>query len=71
MVAKVDQNISYEVATKPAAKILEFYRDFQMAKMARGLNDSTAHGIAASKTMAELEPVTAKWVEIRLDQWGY
>lgn len=71
MLTKIEQNDSHEVSTKPAAKILQFYRDLDAAKLAGELKYSTAHGIAASKTMAELGPVSPKWMEIWLDQWGY
>ena len=32
---------------------------------------STANGIKASRTMAELAPVSRQWMEIWLRQWGY
>lgn len=71
MLTEIDQNDSLEVSTKPAAKILQFYRDLEAAKLAGELKYSTAHGIAASKTMDEMEPVSTKWMKTWLDQWAY
>ena len=71
MLAQVNQSDSHGVTAKPAAKILNFYRELESGKPAGGLKYVTAHGIAASTTMVELEPVSAKWMDIWLDQWGY
>lgn len=72
MVEQIDQNDKKELAAKPAAKILDFYKAFKEQKRTGGGPIySTAHGIAASKTMAELEPVNNDWMEIWLTQWGY
>lgn len=71
MIAQVSQSDAGELAAKPAAKILDFYREFEGEEVAGSLKYSTAHGIAASTTMAKLEPVSARWMNVWLDQWGY
>lgn len=48
---------SRELIEKPAAKILDFYSAFENKRMAAGLKHSMANGVAASRTIAELEPV--------------
>ncbi len=71
LLSKSNKSNAREVTAKPAAKILDFYRDFEAGKQVGGLKYSTAHGVAASSTMAELESVNAQWMNIWLDQWGY
>ena len=72
MLEQIDRTAPQELTTKPAAKILEFYQAFEKQKeVAAGANFDTAHGIAASKTMAELGPVNKGWMDIWLTQWGY
>jgi len=61
----------HELTTKPAIKILYFYRGFEGAGLATGLKYSMSHEIEARKTMAELPPVNSEWMSIWLDQWGY
>ncbi len=71
MLEQMDRNSTRELIAKPAAKILDFYRAFEEQRTAGKLKFGTAQGIAASKTMAEIEPVSEKWMEIWLTQWGY
>ena len=71
MLEQIDQNNTRELIAKPAAKILDFYMTFDKQRKAGGLNFCTANGIAASKTMAELQPVSRDWMEIWLTQCGY
>lgn len=71
MMGQVDRNNIRELTAKPAARILDLYRAFEEQRAEGGLNFRTAHGIAASKTMAELEPVNKLWMEIWLTQWDY
>ncbi|KAI9879042.1 MAG: hypothetical protein M1830_009784 [Pleopsidium flavum] len=70
---RLDGNDARELNTKPAMKILDFYRGLveDARSTAVGLKYSTAHGVAASKTMAELAPVNAEWMDMWLDQLGY
>ena len=72
MLEEIDRTATQELTTKPAAKILEFYRALEKQKeVAGGVKFDTAHGIAASKTMAELGPVNKGWMDIWLTQWDY
>lgn len=71
MLEQIDRNNTRELTAKPAAKILDFYRAFEEQRVAGGLKYSTANGVAASKTLAKLEPVNKDWMEIWLTQWGY
>ena len=71
MLEQVDLSDTCELASKPAAKILDFFRDFEKVKTKGQVQFNTAHGIAASETMANLKPVSRDWMEIWLDQWGF
>ncbi len=73
MLERLDRNNTDEVQMHPALKILEFYRGLDSAKVRDGGHQKycTEHGIAASETMARLEPVCPAWMENWLDQWGY
>ena len=71
MLAQVNQTDVREVTAKPAVKILDFYRECERERLTGGLSFSTANGVAASATMANLEPVNSKWMETWLGQWGY
>ena len=68
---QVSQQRSQDIDSQPAAKILDFYRDMERGKVGIGLSFDTAHGSKASQTMASMEPVSVKWMETWLDQWGY
>ena len=68
---QVNQNNPGELTEKPAAKILDFYRAFEDERGAGRVHCSTANAVAASKTMAKLEPVNKDWMELWLSQWGY
>jgi len=73
---RLDGTDPCELTTKPAIKILDFYRRLEGARSrsgsaTAGLKYSTAHVIAVSKTMAELAPVNMGWMDIWLNQWGY
>ena len=71
MVAKVNQENTRELAAKPAAKILDFFKDFEGARQARKLKYVADNAIAVSKTLRDIGPVSPRWMEIWLDQWGY
>ena len=72
MLEEVDGSDPKELASKPAVKILDFYRTLaEQDAMAGGVSFSTAHGIAASRNMADLGPVSVDWMKIWLTQWGY
>ena len=72
MLEGIDGSDPKELTSKPAVKILDFYRTLEEQNAtAGGVSFSTAHGIAASKNMAELEPVSVDWMKIWLTQWGY
>jgi len=73
---RLDGTDPCELTTKPAIKILDFYRRLEGARSrsgsaTAGSEYSTAHVIAVSKTMAELAPVNMGWMDIWLNQWGY
>lgn len=69
--AQIDQKNTSELMAKPAAKILDFYMTLEQQRKAGGLSYRTANGITASKTMAELQPVSRDWMEIWLTQCGF
>ena len=75
MLEKLDGNDVDTIATHPAIKILDFFRGLESEKAeARGNGRPkycTAHGIAASRTMAGLNPVCSSWMKTWLNQWGY
>lgn len=74
MLEQIDRNDIKELTVKPAAKILDFYRGFEEQRRTIGgaaAKYSTANAIAASETIARLEPVNDGWMETWLTQWGY
>lgn len=73
MLERIDITDTEELTAKPSVKILDFYRalDEQREEGGKELHFSTAQAIAASETMAQLEPVSEDWMEIWLTQWGY
>ena len=74
LLEKIDRNDTKELIVKPAAKILDFYRDFEEQRRTVGgvaAKYSTTNAIAVSETMARLEPVNDGWMETWLTQWGY
>ena len=71
MLEQIDPNDTAELTAKPAAKILDFYRGFERQGRKGGVTFSTANGIAASETLAGLEPVNTDWMDIWLTQFGY
>lgn len=69
---ELDQTNTRLLSEWPAIKILDFYRAIEQVRLSEeGLIYTTAHGLAASKTMDELAPVNKEWMSIWLDQWGY
>ena len=70
---EIDGSDPKELSSKPAIKILDFYRSLgeQDETARRAVSFSTKHGIAASRNMAELRPVSVDWMKIWLTQWGY
>lgn len=69
---RLDQTNPDALSAWPAIKILDFYRALEQMRSSKAkLVYSTAHGLAASKTLANLEPVNNEWMSIWLDQWGY
>ena len=71
----LDGNNADTIAMHPSIKILDFYRRFEndMAEASGSGRPKycTAHGYAASKSMAGLNPVCSSWIETWLNQWGY
>ena len=68
--AKVNLTDTDEITAKPAVKILGFFRNVERNKITHCPRYSTAHGVTASKTMTELQPVSEEWMQIWLDQWA-
>lgn len=69
VIKQVGPDSELEVATKPALKILDFFESlagFQPKSVE--VVYETRNAVAASKAMAELEPVSQKWIEVWLDQ---
>lgn len=63
-------NSELEVATIPALKILDFFESLAgIQTKSTEVTYETQNAVTASKTMAELEPVNQKWIEIWLSQW--
>ena len=71
MLMKVDHSDAREVKEKPAVKIVDFYRECDKGGSMGSVRYRTANAIAASTRMAEIQPVSARWMRIWLDQWGY
>ena len=68
---KIDPNNAIELANKPAAKILDFYE-----RAARGATETrqmyeTRNGVATSKTMANLAPISQDLMEMWLKEWNF
>ena len=72
MLEQIDRTDTRQLTSKPAAKILDFFRDLENEiKEGKRATFSTKHGVSASKTMANLKPVGTEWMEVWLQQWGY
>ena len=72
MLEEIDQADTRQLTSKPAAKILGFFRDLENGmKEGKRTTFSTENGVSASKTMANLKPVGTEWMEVWLRQWGY
>ena len=69
MLAKFDVLDESELASKPALRLIDFFRGF-----AEGKGDvlyDTTRATGVSKTMAALEPVSPALMKIWLEQWGF
>lgn len=63
-------NPELKVAKIPALKILDFFESLAgIQTTSTEVTYETQNAVTASKTMAELEPVNQKWIEIWLSQW--
>ena len=72
MLEQIDRTDTRQLTSKPALKILDFFRDMENEmKQGRRAKLSTVHGVSASRTMAKLKPVGTEWMEVWLRQWGY
>lgn len=72
MLEQIDRTDTRELTSKPAAKILDLFRDLENEmKEGKRATFSTEHGVSDSKTMANLKPVGPEWMEMWLQQWGY
>ncbi len=72
MLEQIDRTDTRQLTSKPAAKILDFFRDLETEmKEGKRVTFSTEHGVSVSKTMANLKPVGTEWMEEWLRQWGY
>lgn len=75
MLERLDANDADVIRMHPAIKILNFYRGFESATVGAGKSGSqkycTAHGTAASESMAGLDSICSSWMENWLNQWGY
>ncbi|KAK4997012.1 hypothetical protein LTR66_003502 [Elasticomyces elasticus] len=66
----VDLTDPNEVKNKPAVKILGFFEGIEQAGDLQPVYE-TAKGVSISKTMAELPPVSGKWMKTWLKQWDF
>ena len=71
LLRKVDQNDATELAKKPAVKILEFYERAADAAAETRQTYATANGVACSKTMADMAPISEELMELWLKQWNF
>ena len=72
MLEQIDRTDTRQLTSKPAAKILDFFRDSDTeTKEGKRARFRTEHGVSASKTMASLAPVGTEWMKVWLRQWGY
>lgn len=63
-------NPKSDLEAKPALQILDFFENlagFQTQSTEAAYE--TQNAVAASNNLAELEPVSPKWIEVWLDQW--
>ncbi|KAK4994905.1 hypothetical protein LTR66_005174, partial [Elasticomyces elasticus] len=68
---KVDPNDSKQLAAMPAAKILEFYELAAQAASRTRQRYATENGVANSRTMAELAPISPELMDLWLTQWDF
>ena len=68
----LDRTTARALSAWPAVKILDYYRTLEQVRSDKEeLTYAMVHGLAASKTMAELAPVNKEWMNIWLDQWNF
>ncbi|KAK5276845.1 hypothetical protein LTR16_010610, partial [Cryomyces antarcticus] len=73
LLQSIDVNNKEELATMPSVKVKDFYEGMQRnadIKKERQTYE-TGNGMAASKTMKELQPIDERLMEVWLEQWGY
>lgn len=68
-----DEDDADEVTSKPALKILEWFVDLEKGLSSTGplQGYETSRGVAVSKTMAGLPPVSQEWMALWLKQWSF
>ena len=72
MLEQIDRTDTHQLTSKPAAKILDFFRDLENeTKEGKRTTFSTEHDVSDSNTMVNLKPVGTEWMELWLRQWGY
>ncbi|KAK4983486.1 putative NRPS-like protein biosynthetic cluster [Elasticomyces elasticus] len=73
LLQSIDVNNKEELAAMPSVMVKEFYEEMQRnTDMNKGRPTyETRNGMAASKTMKELQPIDERLMGVWLEQWGY